>query len=168
MSSSPNLTLQGWSQEQWQGHRVCIKHATRARSEQDRQKWYGTSEECGMAVCVGSLYRAGERGEYHCPFRGLAHLPAASQTTNLAVVSTRQRALARKSVATVTECLPKNVVGQVSGCSEYLSLLLLVKAGRDSTCIKHEQVDDLLSTMVKLEEVKRLRNIKEIKRLSGS
>ena len=46
--------------------------------------------------------------------------------------------------------------------------MLLVKAGRDSTCIKHEQVDDLLSTMVKLEEVKRLRNIKEIKRLSGS
>ena len=49
-------------------------------------------------------------------------------------------------------CLPKNVVVQVSGCSECLSLLLLVNGSRDSTCMRCEQVGDLLSMVAELEE----------------
>ena len=52
-----------------------------------------------------------------CPLGSPAHVLAASQTTNLAMVSTRQKALARKIVVTQTECLPKNVVVQDSAAS---------------------------------------------------
>ena len=55
-------------------------------------------------------------------------------------------------------CLPKNVVVQVSGCSECLSLLLLVNGSRDSTCMRCEQVDDLVKLK---EEMERLRSIRE-------
>jgi len=42
--------------------------------------------------------------------------------------------------------------------------LLLVKGGWDSTCVRCEQVDDLLSMVMKLkEEVERLRSISEYK-----
>jgi len=58
----------------------------------------------------------------------------------------------------------KNVLVQVPGCRECLSLLLLVKGGWDSTCVRCEQVDDLLSMVMKLkEEVERLRSISEYK-----
>lgn len=54
---------------------------------------------------------------------------------------------------------------QVSGCSEYLNLSLLVKGGRDATCLKCDQGNDLLSMVVELEEeVERLRNIRECER----
>ena len=47
---------------------------------------------------------------------------------------------------------------QVSGCRECLSLLLLVKGCRDSTCVRCEQVGHLLSVVGGLkEEVERLR-----------
>jgi len=56
------------------------------------------------------------------------------------------------------------VLVQVPGCRECLSLLLLVKGGWDSTCVRCEQVDDLLSMVMKLkEEVERLRSISEYK-----
>lgn len=61
------------------------------------------------------------------------------------------------------ERLPKNVSVQVSGCSEYLYLLLPVKAVRHSTCIHCEQVDDLLSMVLKLEKVEKLRSTRECK-----
>ena len=48
---------------------------------------------------------------------------------------------------------------QVSGCSECPSLLLLMKGSRDSTCVRYEQVYDLLGVVVKLKkEMKRLRD----------
>ena len=102
------------------------------------------------------------RAEYLCELRRPTHLSAASQTRNLAVVSIRQRALTRKNMLTQMECLPKNVVIHISSCSEYLSLLQPVKGSRDSTCMRCEQLDDLLSVVVKLKvEVKRLRSIRE-------
>lgn len=71
------------------------------------------------------------------------------------MVSTREKALARKDVVTQTEC-PHTAV-QVSGCSKCLSMLPLAKGGRDSTFVRHEQVDDLLNMVVKLkEELERL------------
>ena len=61
------------------------------------------------------------------------------------------------------------LAAQVSDCREFLILLLLVKGSRNSTCSQLMQVDDLFSMVEVLKgEVKRLRNIKEIKRLSGS
>lgn len=44
---------------------------------------------------------------------------------------------------------------------ECLSLLLPVEGSRDIICVKCEQVDDLLSYMVELEEAERLRIIRE-------
>lgn len=79
-----------------------------------------------------------------------------------AMVSTRQKVLARKNVATQTECPPKSMAIQVSSCSKFLSVLLLVKGSMDSICVRCEQVDNLLSMVVKLkEEVERLRSIRE-------
>ena len=40
-----------------------------------------------------------------------------------------------------------------------LNLLLLEKGGRDSTCVRYERVDDLLSMVAALKEVERLRSI---------
>lgn len=53
------------------------------------------------------------------------NLSASFQKTNLAMVTTRHDDLVRQNMVNQTECLPKNV--EVSGCSECLSLLLLVK-----------------------------------------
>ena len=51
---------------------------------------------------------------------------------------------------------------QVSGCRECLSLLLPREDGKDATCVRCEQVDKLLSLVVKLrEEVENLRTIRE-------
>jgi len=83
----------------------------------------------------------------------------------LNMVSTRQRACTRKTVATQTEGLPRNVAVQVSGCRECQSLLLPREDGKDATCVRCEQVDELLSLVVELkEEVERLRTIRECER----
>ena len=63
---------------------------------------------------------------------------------------------------TQMEALPRNVAVQVSGCRECLSLSLLVKDGRDTTCMRCDQGDDLLSMVSELkEEVERLRTSRE-------
>ena len=78
------------------------------------------------------------------------------------MVSTRQRASTRKTVATQTEGLPRNVAMQVSGCRECQSLLLPREDRKDATCVRCKQVDELLSLVVELrEEVERLRSIRE-------
>ena len=57
-------------------------------------------------------------------------------------------------------CPPRNVAVQVPSCSKRLP----VKGGRDFTCVRCEQVDDLLSMVVKLkEEAERFRSITECK-----
>ena len=68
-------------------------------------------------------------------------------------------------MATQTEGLPRNVAVQVSGCRECQSLLLPREDGKDATCVRCEQVDELLSLVVELrEEVERLRTIRECER----
>ena len=80
---------------------------------------------------------------------------AVSETTGLNMV--RQQTYPKKTVATHREGLPRNVAVQVSSCKECLSLLLLEEGVRDSTCVRCEQVDELLSMVVELqEEVERL------------
>lgn len=99
-----------------------------------------------------------------CPslLRRLAFLLAVFETADLNIVSTRQQAYSKKTVATQTEGPIRNVAVQVSGCRECLSLLLPGEGGRDSTCVRCEQVDELLSLVVELkEEVERLRAIRE-------
>ena len=77
------------------------------------------------------------------------------------MVSARQKALAGKWQLQM-ECLPENPAVQVRSCSKCLSLLLPVKGGRDSTSVRCEQADDLLSMVAELkEEVERLRSIRE-------
>lgn len=49
--------------------------------------------------------REAEEGEYLCLPGRLIHLSAASQTANLAMVSTRQKALMRKNTVTQSACL---------------------------------------------------------------
>lgn len=50
--------------------------------------------------------------DYSSPLRRLAQLCAASQTTNLAMISTRQKILDKKNMVTQMECLPKKCVAQ--------------------------------------------------------
>ena len=49
-----------------------------------------------------------------------------------------------------TDDLLRNVAVQVSGCRMCLSLLLMGEGGRDSTCMRCEQLDVLLSLVVEL------------------
>ena len=77
-----------------------------------------------------------------------ALLRTVPETSSLNIVSTRQQACTRKTVVTQTEGLPRNVGVQVSGCRERQSLLLPREDGKDATCVKCEQVDELLSLVV--------------------
>ena len=70
------------------------------------------------------------------PLRRLAHLSAASQTTNLAVVSTWQKAHDKKNMVTQMVCL---------------SVLLPAEGSRDITCVRCEHVDDLLGMVAEVE-----------------
>lgn len=84
------------------------------------------------------------------------------ETTGSNMVSARQQACPKKAVATQAEGLPRNVAVQVSGCRECLSLLLPREDGKEATCVRCEQVDELLSLVVELrEEAERLRTIRE-------
>ena len=68
----------------------------------------------------------------------------------------------KDSILTQMEGLPRNVDVQVSGCTQRLSLLLPGEGGRNSTCVRCEQVEDLLSMVAELkEEVERSRSIRE-------
>jgi len=63
----------------------------------------------------------------------------------LAMVTTRGKALARRSVGTQTEVPCKYTGVQVSGCRECLTLALVPEDSRDNGCVRCEQVNDLLS-----------------------
>ena len=81
------------------------------------------------------------------------------------MVFTRQSALSRQSVTTQTDRLLNNAAVQVSGCRDCLSLLLPSAGGRETACVRCEQVDDLVRMVAELkEEVQRLRDIRECKR----
>lgn len=53
--------------------------------------------------------------ENSIPTGGLAHVLAASQKTNLVMVSTRQKNLAKMNLATLTECLIRNTAALAAG-----------------------------------------------------
>ena len=68
-------------------------------------------------------------------------------------------------MATQTDCPLKNAAVQVSGCRECLSLLLPSESGRDTVCVRCEQVDGLVRPVAGLkEDVERLRAIRECER----
>ncbi|KFR02209.1 hypothetical protein Y956_05133, partial [Nipponia nippon] len=68
-------------------------------------------------------------------------------------------------VATQMELSLKHAATQVSGCRECQSLALVMEGSRDTTCVRCEQVGDLLSMVAELkEEVARLRSIRECER----
>ena len=95
----------------------------------------------------------------------LAQVPALlladPETASSDAVSTRRRACSEMTVATQTEGLPRTVAVRVSGCRECQSLLLPGEDGRDATCARCEQVDELLSLVVKLrEKLERLKTIR--------
>jgi len=78
------------------------------------------------------------------------------------MVTTQQRAAAKSNVETQTESMNVHAAVHVSGCRECLALSLLQEGSRDTTCVRCEQVYDLLSLMVELkEEVERLRIIQD-------
>ena len=55
-----------------------------------------------------------------------------------------------------------DVAVQVSGCRECLALSLLQEGSQDTTCVRYEQVEDLLSLVVELKgEAERLRGIRD-------
>lgn len=66
-------------------------------------------------------------------------------------------ALTRKDAATLTEPPQKHAAVQGSGCRESQSLVLILYSSRDESCVRYDQIDDLLSLVVELrEEVERL------------
>ena len=76
------------------------------------------------------------------------------------MVTTQRRAAAKKNMETQTESMNVHAAVQVSGCGECLALSLLQEGSRDTTCVRCEQVEDLLSLAVELkEEVERLRSM---------
>jgi len=76
-----------------------------------------------------------------------------------------RKAAAKKNVETQTEVPKQDASVQVFGCSEFQSLAFAVLGERDSTCVRCDQLNDLLSLVVDLkEEVERLRSIKECER----
>lgn len=118
--------------------------------EQSRQKQHGVSVRAWHA----SSCREGRVS--------LTTQETGSPVCLLATVSTRQKVLAKKNVATQAECLPRKAAVQVSGYRECLSLLLPSDGGRDTICMRCEQVDDLLQLVAELKEkMERLRNIRD-------
>lgn len=94
---------------------VCKFEASREWSKKSRQT------VCGMAVCVAvDSGRVRKKGKASVLRRGLAHLLAASQTTNLTTVFTRWKALSGKNAAAQMDCVSKNVAVQDSDCRECL------------------------------------------------
>jgi len=78
------------------------------------------------------------------------------------MVSTRAKAIARRSVGTQTEVPHKHTAVQVSGCRECLSLALVPEDSSDNSSVQCDQVSDLLSLVAGLKEgVERLRSIRE-------
>ena len=86
--------------------------------------------------------------------------------TQTEVLRTHERkAAAKKNVETQTEVPKQHPSVQISGCSECQSLAFAVLGEGDSTCVRCDQLNDLLSLVVDLkEEVERLRSIKECER----
>ncbi|GAB0208322.1 hypothetical protein GRJ2_003297900 [Grus japonensis] len=65
-------------------------------------------------------------------------------------------------VATQTELTQKHAATQLSGCRECQSLSLGMDGSSENSCVRCDQVDDLLSLVAELrEEVERLRSIRE-------
>ena len=82
------------------------------------------------------------------------------------MVSTRRKtmssALTRMHVATQTELPQNNAAIQVSGFRECQSLSLVTDGSSEKSCMRCDQVDDLLSLVAELwQEVERLRTIME-------
>ena len=68
------------------------------------------------------------------------------------MVSTRHGALSRKSIHTQTDYLLKNAAVQVTGCKECPSLFLPSAGGRETACMRWEQVHDLVRMVAELKE----------------
>ena len=66
------------------------------------------------------------------------------------MVTTLRRAAAKRGVETQTESMNVHAAVEVSGCRECLALSLLQEGSRDTTCVRCEQVDNLLSLVVEL------------------
>ncbi|KGL92569.1 hypothetical protein N301_03553, partial [Charadrius vociferus] len=71
----------------------------------------------------------------------------------------------KKAVGTQTEAPGKHVGVQASGCRECRGLALAMEGSGDNTCVRCEQVNDLLSLVIELKEaVERLRTIRQCER----
>ena len=79
-----------------------------------------------------------------------------------AMVSTHAKAVARRSVGTQMEVPHKHTAVQVFGCRECLSLALVLEDSRDNSCVRCNQVNDLLSLVAELKGlIERLRSIRD-------
>lgn len=94
-------------------------------------------------------------GPMECNRQCVQGWSAASQTTNLAMDFTRQKALAKKNVGFL-----------FSGWRQCLSLLLPVEGGKHSACVRCGQVGDVLRTVAELKgEVKEHQGVWALHRL---
>jgi len=122
----------------------------------------GPANACGVAVSAG---RACGEGVRAVPLLATRLVDIALPGDVLAMVSTRTKAVASRSVGSQTEVLHKHMAVQVSGCRECLSLALVPEDSRNNCCVRCNGVNDLLSLVAELkEEVERWRNIWECER----
>jgi len=139
--------------------------ATRSAGEQSRQRRRSSRGVEQQFAQAGRAGRVSGEGRVQTPLLATQVVGIAYPGDILAMVTTRGKALARRSVGTQTEAPRKNTGVQVSGCRECLSLVLVLEDSRDSSCVRCEQVNDLLSMVAELKEkVERLRSIRECER----
>ncbi|XP_054044411.1 uncharacterized protein LOC128904316 isoform X1 [Rissa tridactyla] len=83
------------------------------------------------------------------------------------MVATRSKAAVKKTVGTQTEAPHEHMGVQASGCRVCRSLAVATEGSGDNTCVRCEQVNDLLVLVAELKaEVERLRSIRECERES--
>lgn len=132
------ITLQTCSAEEW-GITACRGLPTSRRLKGNTRTWQPSQGrltglgraritplchkmaapgEHGMSVRTwrGEVVVTAGQAQYPSPLRRPSHPLAACLATNPDMASTWQKALAKNTVATQTECLSKNTDVQVSGC----------------------------------------------------
>ena len=102
--------------------------------------------------------------EVRCPCKRKAAAKKNVETQTEVLCTHKRKTAAKKNVEIQTEVPKQNASMQVSGCSECLAFEAVLGEG-DSTCVRCNELNDLLSLVVDLkEEVERLRSIKECER----
>lgn len=146
----------------------ALQHASVNRLEQKKSQvgffhllWKKTPTNSGGMVwqLAWQIMRKGVQGEHwgsaagvvswvggHCPRQGSSDMVSIWPEAVSSVGTI-------KDVATQTECPQKHTAIQVLGCKECQSLALLSEGSRENSCVRYNQVNNLLGPVAELREV---------------